>query len=134
MAKPVLLAGGLRKFFWGNKDLSLSEKAVLTALALVADADGVLVHYEALRSGLTLPTTLNGAAKLLAGETRKKTALRILKDLMSQGYLEKVPTRYGYELRLTPRSLKALGAVREMNEKIVSLNEVRRVTRKAGAP
>lgn len=125
MGKPRVLSSGLRELFWNNKGLSLEEKAVLVALTLVAVDNGTVMHYGALRQGFSIPVTMNSAATLLEGNSRRKKMARLVQGLLEKGYLVKVPAPYGYDLRLTGQALAALSAFRCPEGKVVDLSQVR---------
>lgn len=129
MKRPKVLSSGLREMLWNNKELSLEEKAVLIALALVADGNGTVTHYESLRQGFSVSLTVNGAATLLGGSSRRKKVARLIQGLIERGYLTKAPAPHGYDLRLTGQALAALGAFRLPDGKVVDLSQVRLVAR-----
>ncbi|MEW6771818.1 MAG: hypothetical protein AB1330_10595 [Bacillota bacterium] len=129
MGKPKVLSSGLREMLWNNKELSLEEKAVLIALTLITDGNGTVTHYESLQQGFSVPLTVNGAATLLGGNSRRKKVARLIKNLTEKGYLVQVPARYGYDLRLTDQALAALGAFRLPDSKVVDLGRVRLAAR-----
>lgn len=125
MGQLRVLSSGLREMFWNNRELSLEEKAVLIALALVADGNGTVTHYESLRQGFSVPLTVNGAATLLGGNSRRKKMAQLIQSLIERGYLTKASAPHGYDLRLTDQALAALGAFRLPDGKVVDLNQVR---------
>lgn len=129
MGKPKVLSSGLREMLWNSKELSLEEKAVLIALALVADGNGTVTHYESLRQGFPVPLTINGAATLLGGNSRRKKMAQLIQNLIERGYLTKAPAPQGYDLRLTDQALTTLGAFRLSNGKVIDLGRVRLAAR-----
>jgi hypothetical protein len=114
---------------WNNKELSLEEKAVLIALALVTDDNGTVTHHGALCRGFSVPLTVNGAATLLGGNSHRKKVARLIKNLIEKGYLVQAPAPHGYDLRLTDQALAALGAFRLPDSKVVDLGRVRLAAR-----
>ena len=129
MGKPRLLSSGLRKLFWNNEKLSLEEKAVLIALTLVTDGNGTVMHYGALCQGFSVPATVNGAATLLGGNSRRKRIARLISGLIDKGCLTKTHAPYGYDLRLTGQALAALGAFSPPDGKVVDLEQARLAAR-----
>jgi hypothetical protein len=129
MEKPKVLSSGLRRLFWSNEKLSLEEKAVLVALALVVDDSGAVAHYESLCQGFSAPLTVNGAATLLGGSSRRKSVARLITGLIDKGYLVKAPASYGYALRLTGQALAVLGVFRCPEGKVVDLNQIRLIAK-----
>jgi len=123
--KLKVLSSGIKRLFWDYTHLSLEEKAIIAALALVADDIGTVMHYEALAKGFTLPATVNGAATLLGGKSRRKKMARLIQRLLEKGYLIKTPAPGGYNLQLTEQAFSAIGAFACPDESVIDISHAR---------